>query len=81
MMGYGYGYPEMWSPGFGIVGGLFMLIWLVVLLMAIGALVRYVRGTPFRFTAGSTALDILKERYAKGEVDKAEFEEKRKDLS
>lgn len=60
-------------------GGLWMVLWLVLPILGIVALVTWMN------RSGSnrqeiTALDILKERYARGEIDQAEFEQKRRDL-
>jgi putative membrane protein len=79
MMGYGY-YP-MW----GWIGGIFSLLFWVLVIIAIVVLVRWLKRSPHDRKicwpwSGKSALDILKERYAKGEVDKKEFEEKKKEL-
>lgn len=74
-MMYGYGMPY-----FG--GGLSMLfmifIWLILIVGTVGV-VRWVFGSG-KWQEHGSALDILKERYAKGEIDKKEFEEKKRDL-
>ena len=38
------------------------------------------RGRHWDKSADKSAMDILKERYAKGEINKQEFEEKKKDI-
>ncbi|MEQ9523523.1 MAG: SHOCT domain-containing protein [Thalassobaculum sp.] len=85
---YPYGQHMMWWGGewYGMAfGHLFMI---AVLAMGIALAVLLVRwlGGPWHATAPHQAsssrapLDILKERFARGEIDKAEYEERRRVL-
>ncbi|MFA9460324.1 SHOCT domain-containing protein [Thiohalorhabdus methylotrophus] len=79
----GYG---MWG-----LGGIFMILFWVLAILAIAALVRWLALGP----GGSARdggeveakdrrarpLEILEERYARGEIDREEFLEKKEDLS
>ena len=68
-----------WGPGFG---WLFMiLIWLLII-VGIVAIVKWIASASSGAQASQkrTALDILMERYARGEIEQAEFEQKKRDL-
>ncbi len=56
-----------------------IILWALVILGAI-YLLKLVAGCTRREEKKDTALDILKQRYAKGEITKEEFEAKKKDL-
>jgi putative membrane protein len=78
-----YNHPMgSWSHmmGYGYYGGFMWLIILVVAGIAIYFLLKTSRSRGSDDSIGETHLDILKKRYAKGEIDKKEFEQKRKDL-
>ncbi len=68
-----------WGPGFG---GIFMILFWLLIILAIVALAKWLLGTAGH--AGSppprTARQILDERYARGEIGREEFEQKKRDL-
>ena len=80
MMGY-YGNNMMggWN-GFGLLGWLPMLIFWALLILGVVALIRYLARLG-QTREDKTPLDILKERYARGEINKKELEEKKRDLA
>lgn len=58
------------------------LFW-ILLLVAIVALMKcaWGGGAPSSCRQEDAPLDILKQRYARGEIEREEFEQKRRDLS
>lgn len=66
--------------GMGIGGGFMWLFWILLILGIVWAVkaVAGIGNSPKSNT--KSALDILKERYAKGEIEQQEFEQKRKVL-
>jgi len=80
---WSYGPHMMWGGGwYGMIfGPLFMLLILAVLIAAVVLLVRWTGGLGQPAAPSHrTPLDILKERFARGEIEKNEFEERRRVL-
>lgn len=85
---YPYGPHMMWGGGwYGMVlGPLFFVLVLVAVIAGIAVIARWF-GMPghgpqpsHHAPPGRTPLDILKERFARGEIDKEEYEERRRVL-
>lgn len=84
---YGWG-PHMmgWGGGwFGMIfGPIFMILVLALVIAVAVLLVRWLGGSSLTATPhqppARAPLDILKERFARGEIDKEEFEERRRTL-
>jgi putative membrane protein len=78
-MMYGWGYNN--GYGYDIWSFVFMLLMMALVVVGIIAVVRHLSRNSGTGQSGDAALDVLRKRYASGEIDKKEFEEKQKDLS
>jgi putative membrane protein len=69
-----------WGMGMGMCWW-----WIIGLIIVIAVVWMFVKGMSLSNRPGNqpeskSALDILKERYARGEINKQEFEERKRDL-
>jgi putative membrane protein len=79
-MGYGYmdgaGFMGGWGMAFG---GFMMLFWIAAFVALVVFLVRWVGGEP-KAAGKADAESILEQRYARGELDTPEYQERLKTL-
>lgn len=77
MMGWGW-------YGSGWLGIVLMAGWWIIMLMAVAGLVKWIffhrGGSANAAQRGDSALEILKQRYARGEIDKEQYRAMKHDL-
>ena len=82
MYGYGFDWLSMFLMSFG------MVLWIALLVVLVWAVIRWLdrkTTTPSSSvnssaSSGPTALEILQQRYARGEIDTATYEQMRERL-
>jgi len=78
----------MWGGGgYGMIFGPLFMILVLAVVIAVAILIVRSLGGPWQggshshhLSPGRTPIDILKERFARGEIDKNEFEERLRTL-
>ena len=64
----------------GVFGGGFMWFLWIILLVIIFYMLKNVVASSKATSSGEDALDILKRRYARGDIDEAEYERRKLEL-
>ena len=74
-------YGHMWDVGWGIMGAGSMILFWVLAIALVAVAVRWLSQQDSSATEGPDgALALLQERLAKGDIDVAEFEQRKKAL-
>lgn len=61
-------------------GGWMMIFWWVLIIALVIIIINALFNSKNQNTSKETLLEILKRRYANGEIDKEEYEERKRDL-
>jgi putative membrane protein len=87
MFGYGprWGMMGGWD-GYGWMGPLHVVFWIVVLVLIVALAVWLLRSfsrgrAPLTHERRSPGLDVLEQRYARGEIEREEYLQKKRDMS
>jgi putative membrane protein len=82
----------MWNGPFGTMGGwggwgwfgpfhfVIPLLFWALIITAVVLLVRYAMGHPHHLGRRPPGLDVLEERYARGEINRDEYLQKKRDM-
>ncbi len=72
-----------WGGGWGFFGMVHIVLWWLLLILGIVVLAKWLfaGASGGERASGNRALEVLKERYARGEIGKDEFEQKKRDLA
>jgi len=71
----------MMNGSFGFMGGFMWIFWIAVI-VGLFFLIKWIvqQSKPVEQKHDENSLDILKRRYARGEIDGNEYEQKKKDI-
>ncbi len=80
---WGWGMHPMWGMwgAWGIVMMLMMLVFWGAVIVGIVLAIRWLVNQSKEARSTDAALDILRQRYARGDISKEEFEAKKRDLA
>jgi putative membrane protein len=77
---WGMGHHSIMGGGMGLIMIIFWALLIGAVVLLISGAVTGIRSIKKYKDEVPTSIEILKQRYARGEIDRDEFEEKRRDL-